>query len=58
MDADFVRIGSPTDPDFMMEDGSPGSAMEICVAAVNSAGEGRWSQVARVDGSSNGVTGT
>jgi hypothetical protein len=48
VDVDFVRIGSPTDPDFMMEDVSPGAVMEICLAAVNSGGEGRWSEVVRV----------
>ena len=40
VDAEPVPVGSPVDPDFMIEDLKLSSEMEISVSAVNEAGEG------------------
>jgi hypothetical protein len=44
VDDDFILIGSPSDPDFMLEELSTQAQILIAVSALNSGGESRLSE--------------
>ena len=48
VDADYVAIGSPTDPDFMLEELPPNATLDFVITALNNGGESPVSEVVTI----------